>query len=43
VVLAAFMAVLVFLRHKDNIARLRTGTEPKIGAKKVAEASKPAP
>ena len=43
VVLAAFMAVLVFVRHKDNIARLRTGTEPKIGAKKAAEAAKPAP
>lgn len=43
VVLAAFMAVLVFVRHKDNIARLRTGTEPKIGAKKAAEAANPAP
>jgi glycerol-3-phosphate acyltransferase PlsY len=43
VVLAAFMAVLVFVRHKDNIARLRTGTEPKIGAKKAAEASNPVP
>jgi len=43
VVLAAFMAVLVFVRHKDNIARLRTGTEPKIGAKKAAEAANPVP
>jgi glycerol-3-phosphate acyltransferase PlsY len=43
VVLAAFMAVLVFVRHKDNISRLRTGTEPKIGAKKAAEASNPVP
>ena len=43
VVLAGFMAVLVFIRHKDNIARLRTGTEPKIGAKKAAEASNPLP
>lgn len=43
VVLAGFMAVLVFIRHKDNIARLRTGTEPKIGAKKAAEAPDPAP
>jgi glycerol-3-phosphate acyltransferase PlsY len=33
ILLAAFMAVLVFLRHRDNIARLRAGTEPKIGAK----------
>jgi glycerol-3-phosphate acyltransferase PlsY len=43
VVLAAFIAVLVFVRHKDNIARLRTGTEPKIGAKKAAEAANPVP
>jgi len=43
VVLAAFMAVLVFVRHKDNITRLRTGTEPKIGAKKAAEAPQPVP
>ncbi|PJN94708.1 hypothetical protein CNY89_12870, partial [Amaricoccus sp. HAR-UPW-R2A-40] len=25
------MAVLVFLRHHENIARLRAGTEPRIG------------
>ncbi len=43
VVLAAFMAVLVFVRHKDNIARLRTGAEPKIGAKKAAETANPVP
>ncbi len=36
VVLAAFMAVLVFIRHRDNIGRLLKGTEPKIGAKKDA-------
>ena len=36
ILLAAFMAVLVFLRHRDNITRLRAGTEPKIGAKKAA-------
>jgi len=34
--LAAFMAVLVFIRHHQNIRRLVTGTEPKIGAKKSA-------
>jgi glycerol-3-phosphate acyltransferase PlsY len=34
VVLAVFMAVLVFIRHRDNIARLLKGQEPKIGAKK---------
>ena len=31
--LAAFMAVLVFIRHHQNIRRLLTGAEPKIGAK----------
>lgn len=34
VVLAVFMAVLVFIRHRDNIARLLKGTEPRIDAKK---------
>ncbi len=34
VVLAVLLAVIVFARHHENIARLRTGTEPKIGAKK---------
>ncbi len=33
--LAAFMAILVIIRHRENIARLRAGTEPKIGAKKA--------
>jgi glycerol-3-phosphate acyltransferase PlsY len=32
--LAAFMTVLVFIRHHQNIRRLLTGAEPKIGAKK---------
>ncbi|HKO07116.1 MAG TPA: glycerol-3-phosphate 1-O-acyltransferase PlsY [Alphaproteobacteria bacterium] len=32
--LAAFVAVLVFLRHLGNIRRLLKGEEPKIGAKK---------
>lgn len=36
VILAVFMAVLVFIRHRDNIGRLIKGTEPKIGAKKDA-------
>jgi len=31
--LAAFMTVLVFIRHHQNIRRLLTGAEPKIGAK----------
>lgn len=30
---ALFMAVLIFWRHKENIARLRAGTEPRIGRK----------
>ena len=28
-------AVLVLWKHRENIARLRTGTEPRIGSKKV--------
>ena len=31
--LAAFMAVLIFIRHAENIRRLRNGQEPKIGRK----------
>jgi glycerol-3-phosphate acyltransferase PlsY len=27
------MATLVFWRHRENIARLRAGTEPRIGRK----------
>lgn len=33
----AFLAVLIFIRHHANIARLLAGTEPKIGAKKATE------
>ncbi len=29
------MALFVLIKHRDNIARLRTGTESKIGAKKA--------
>lgn len=32
--LAVFLAALVYIRHAANIARLRDGTEPKIGKKK---------
>ena len=32
--MALFMAVLIFVRHQENIVRLLKGTEPKIGAKK---------
>ena len=34
--LAAFLALLIFIRHHQNIARLLKGQEPKIGAKKNA-------
>jgi glycerol-3-phosphate acyltransferase PlsY len=33
--LVMILAALVFLRHGANIARLRAGTEPRIGAKKA--------
>ncbi|MCU9848598.1 glycerol-3-phosphate 1-O-acyltransferase PlsY [Defluviimonas sp. WL0024] len=34
VVLILLLAALVFVRHAPNIARLRAGTEPRIGGKK---------
>src|SRR6185312_16243838 len=37
VVLAAVLAVLIFVRHQENIRRLLNGTEPRIGAKKDAQ------
>ena len=40
IVLAVFMAVLIFIRHHENIRRLLRGEEPKIGGgKKPAEAA----
>jgi len=33
--LTVFMAVLIFIRHHDNISRLARGTEPRIGAGKA--------
>jgi glycerol-3-phosphate acyltransferase PlsY len=36
VLLSAFMAVLIYIRHHQNISRLLKGEEPKIGAKKDA-------
>ncbi|MBP7704277.1 MAG: glycerol-3-phosphate 1-O-acyltransferase PlsY [Caulobacter sp.] len=36
VILCLFMAVLIFIRHHENIRRLLKGEEPKIGAKKDA-------
>ena len=35
-ILSLFMAVLIFIRHKDNIGRLLKGTEPRIGGKTAA-------
>lgn len=35
--MCTMIAVTVFRRHKENIKRLRNGTEPKIGAKKKEE------
>lgn len=39
--LAALMAVLVYIRHHQNIARLLKGEEPKIGKKKEDVAQQP--
>ena len=39
--LSLFMAVLIFIRHHQNIARLLKGEEPKIGAKKAAATAAP--
>jgi glycerol-3-phosphate acyltransferase PlsY len=41
IVLATGMAVLIFIRHRENINRLLKGEEPKIGASKVAPAAAP--
>ncbi|MGH7026825.1 glycerol-3-phosphate 1-O-acyltransferase PlsY [Brevundimonas sp.] len=34
-ILAVFTAVLIYIRHHENIGRLLKGAEPKIGAKKA--------
>jgi glycerol-3-phosphate acyltransferase PlsY len=39
IVLAVFMAVLIFIRHHQNIGRLLRGEEPKIGGATSAGAS----
>ena len=36
IMLAILMAVVIFIRHRENIARLLKGEEPKIGARKAA-------
>lgn len=33
-VMAAGLAIIIFIRHKDNIKRIAKGQEPKIGSKK---------
>ncbi len=39
--LALFMAVLIFVRHQENIRRLLRGEEPRIGGKKAEEDTAP--
>jgi glycerol-3-phosphate acyltransferase PlsY len=39
-IVTAALGVLIYYRHRANISRLLKGTEPKIGAKKNAEAAK---
>lgn len=34
-VMAALLTILIFIRHRANIARIASGNEPKIGAKKT--------
>jgi glycerol-3-phosphate acyltransferase PlsY len=36
IMLAAVMAVVIFIRHRENISRLIKGEEPRIGARKAA-------
>ncbi|WP_299281068.1 glycerol-3-phosphate 1-O-acyltransferase PlsY [uncultured Tateyamaria sp.] len=33
IIMGIFLTLLIFARHRTNIARIRAGTEPKIGAK----------
>ncbi|MFN6925417.1 MAG: glycerol-3-phosphate 1-O-acyltransferase PlsY [Tabrizicola sp.] len=36
-ILVFFLTVLVYLRHAENLKRIKAGTEPKIGRKKPAD------
>ena len=42
-ILAAFMAVLIWIRHRANISRLVSGREPRIGGSKGAGGTAPEP
>lgn len=42
VAFTAILAALIFWRHRANIARLRAGTEPRIGDKKTSAGEAPA-
>jgi glycerol-3-phosphate acyltransferase PlsY len=41
VVLAVVMAAMIFIRHRENIARLLKGQEPRIGGGKSASPTRP--
>jgi acyl phosphate:glycerol-3-phosphate acyltransferase len=43
IVFSLVLAALIFWRHRENISRLRAGTEPRIGAKKTEAATEPTP
>ena len=43
IVMSAFMAVLIFIRHHQNIGRLLKGTEPRIGGTTPPVADGPIP
>ena len=43
IVVATFMAVLIFIRHHENISRLLKGTEPRIGGSSPPPADGPLP
>jgi glycerol-3-phosphate acyltransferase PlsY len=35
--LVVILTILVYIRHSENLKRIKEGTEPKIGQKKPAE------